>query len=116
MSTVEDLAWRTSTRSSNGEKCVQVAPAHDDVMIRHSKPPENGAISFSYPAWARFLRQALDERDSANGVATISQVGSDTLVRSVHGDVTLLFDHGEWTAFQRGAMAGEFDFTAVLTH
>lgn len=115
MSAVEDLPWRTSTRSSNGEKCVQVAPTHDDVMIRHSKRPQDGAISFSPPAWARFVFEALNEHGPANGVATISRVGPDTLVRSVHDDVTLLFDHEEWTAFLQGATHGEFDFGPALS-
>ena len=113
MSTIDHLAWRTSTRSSDGEKCVEVAPTPRGVVIRHSKHPHDGTITFPYPEWSRFLREALDHPGEANSVVTIATSGPDTLVCSVHGEVTLRFDHEQWTAFRHGAMAGEFDFTAA---
>lgn len=105
------LAWRTSTRSSNGENCVEVAPAADGVVIRHSKHPAAGTITFPYGAWAAFIRDASEDRPtSANGVAVITKIGSGTLVRSLATEVELRFDEGEWSAFLAGAADGEFDF------
>lgn len=110
MSTAEPLAWRTSTRSSNGEACVEVAPAAAGVTIRHSKRPADGTITFSRSAWAEFLRESLGRPAGANGAAVIRRLGADTLVRSVRDDVELRFDHDEWSAFLAGAASDEFDF------
>ncbi|MDQ1527550.1 MAG: hypothetical protein QOG18_2163, partial [Microbacteriaceae bacterium] len=51
MTTADHLAWRISSRSSNGENCVEVAPAADGVVIRHSKHPSAGTITFPGSAW-----------------------------------------------------------------
>ncbi|WP_245533541.1 DUF397 domain-containing protein [Actinoalloteichus spitiensis] len=109
------LAWRTSTRSSNGENCVEVAPVADGVVIRHSKNPAVGTISFPCDAWTAFIRDASEEgRASANGVASITRIGTDTLVRSLITEVELRFDEDEWSAFLAGVANGEFDFTNQL--
>lgn len=114
MTTADRLAWRTSSRSSNGEKCVEVAPAKDGVVMRHSKHPEAGTITFSTAAWSVFVREACEELASASGVVTVTGSGTDTVVRSLHTDVELRFDEGEWSAFVAGAVDGEFDFTTTL--
>jgi hypothetical protein len=114
MTTADRLAWRTSSRSSNGEKCVEVAPAADGVVIRHSKHPAAGTIPFPFAAWATFVREARDGLTTTNGVATITKIGTDTLVTSIHTDVELRFDADEWSAFVAGAADGEFDFTGHL--
>jgi hypothetical protein len=114
MTTADRLVWRTSSRSSNGENCVEVASAAEGVVIRHSKCPAAGAIPFPFPAWAAFVREARDGLASTNGVATIAMIGTDTLVRSLITDVELRFDEGEWSAFVAGAADGEFDFTGDL--
>ncbi|HEX7662689.1 MAG TPA: DUF397 domain-containing protein [Pseudonocardiaceae bacterium] len=106
----DDLAWRTASYSGAGENCVEVAPAADGVVIRHSKHPGAGTIAFSYDAWADFLRDA-SEGGTTNGVAAIVAVGADTVVRSLTGAVELRFDDGEWSAFRAGVADGEFDFT-----
>lgn len=112
MTTADRLAWRTSSRSSNGENCVEVAPAVDGVVIRHSKHPAAGTITFPYPAWAAFVRDASDDvPTSANGFAAITKIGTDTLVKSLTTGVELRFDDGEWSAFLAGVADGEFDFT-----
>lgn len=49
-----------------------------------------------------------------DGVATITKIGTDTLVRSLHTAVELRFDADEWSAFIAGATDGEFDFTSQL--
>src|SRR5450432_4121850 len=100
MTSADHLAWRTSARSSNGENCVEVTPTSDGAIIRHSKHPTAGTISFSRPAWAAFLQDAHEVGStSANGVAVITHAGTDTWVRSLSTDVELCFDEGEWSAF-----------------
>ncbi len=115
MTTADRLAWRTSSRSSNNEACVEVAPASDGVVIRHSKHPAAGTIAFTVPAWTAFVREARDGLPSANQVATIVKIGTDTIVRSLHTDVELCFDEAEWSAFIAGVADGEFDFADQLT-
>ncbi|MGH3614538.1 MAG: DUF397 domain-containing protein [Pseudonocardia sp.] len=114
MTTTDRLAWRTSSRSSNGEACVEVAPAPGGVVLRHSKHPAAGTITFPFPAWAAFTREACESLPATNGVAAVATVGTDTLVRSLRTDVTLCFDHAEWSAFVAGVADGEFDFTDHL--
>jgi hypothetical protein len=114
MTLADRLAWRTSTRSSNGENCVEVAPTADGAIIRHSKHRDLGTITFSRPAWEAFVREARDGLTPANGVATITKVGTDTLVKSLVTEIELRFDDGEWSAFLAGATAGEFDFDGRL--
>jgi hypothetical protein len=115
MSTVDHPPWRTSSYTNAGEACVEVAPVTDCVLVRHSKHPGAGTIEFTLPAWAAFVREAIEDQPSANGAVTVATIGTDTLVRSLHTDVDLLFDHGEWTAFVAGARDGEFDFSPELT-
>lgn len=114
MTTVDGLAWRTSSRSGAGENCVEVAPVPGGVVLRHSKHPEAGTITFPFPAWAAFTREAHERLPATNGVAAIVTVGTDTLVRSLRTGVELCFDHAEWSAFVAGAADGEFDFTDHL--
>lgn len=109
---VEVAPWRTSSYSPNGgENCVEVAPVPDRVLVRHSKHPDAGTIEFTLPAWSAFVRETVEDQSSANGVVVVSPIGTDTLVRSLHSDVELRFDEGEWAAFVAGARDGEFDFS-----
>ena len=114
MTAVDRLAWRTSTRSSNGENCVEVSPTEDGVVVRHSKHPDAGTIAFSLVAWAAFVRDARAGAVDANGAAAITRIGTDTLVTSLATGVELRFDQGEWSAFLAGAADGEFDFADHL--
>lgn len=108
---LDPRAWRTASYSSNGEKCVDVAPVPGHVDLRHSKQHDAGEISFPLAAWQEFLAD-VRRGSSANPVATITADGTDTLLR--HAEVELRFDSGEWTAFQAGVADGEFDFTRGL--
>lgn len=110
MTTAHNLAWRTSSRSSNGEKCVEVAPTTDGVVIRHSKHPEAGTIEFSRLAWQAFIEEARGNLSTSNGTAEINRSGTDTIVKSLTSPVQLHFDAAEWTAFVAGASDGEFSF------
>ncbi|MGH3620577.1 MAG: DUF397 domain-containing protein [Sciscionella sp.] len=107
--------WRKSSYSTGTGNCVEVAPAADGVTIRHSKHPTAGTIAFPHHAWAAFVRAAAEDLTSTNGVATITRIGTDTLVTSLVTDVELRFDAGEWSAFVAGAVNGEFDFTGEFT-
>jgi hypothetical protein len=102
------LAWRTSSRSSNGEQCVEVAPTADAVLVRHSKHPADGTIAFSFPAWEEFLRAVLD-----GPAASVDTDGTDTLVSSPDNGVVLRFDEGEWHAFLAGVRNREFDLEVL---
>lgn len=110
MTSTSRPAWRTSTRSSNGEKCVEVAPCTGGVIMRDSKHPDNGTIVFPHAAWAAFLREACGQSVPTNGIATIAKIGEDTLVEAWHPSVRLRFNVDEWDAFLAGAADGEFDF------
>lgn len=111
MTTADHLAWRTSSRSSNGENCVEVAPTAYGVMIRHSKHPGAGTITFPFVGWTTFVQEARSDEVNTNGVAVITKIGTDTVVKSYRTGIELRFDTGEWSAFLAGAADGEFDFT-----
>lgn len=51
--------WRTSSYSSNGENCVEVAVVPERMLVRDSKCPEAGMIEFTSPAWSAFIRVAV---------------------------------------------------------
>src|SRR3954464_2665014 len=114
MTTADRLAWRISNRSSNGVNGAEVAPAAVGVVIRHSKRPSAGTITFPGSTWKAFVHGAVDGEANTNGVATITKIGTDTLVTSLHTTVALRFDAEEWSAFLAGAADGEFDFTSQL--
>ncbi|MGH3819177.1 MAG: DUF397 domain-containing protein, partial [Pseudonocardiaceae bacterium] len=103
MTTADRLAWRISSHSSDGENCVEVAPAADGVVIRPSKHPSAGTITFPGFAWRAFVDDARDGVANTNGVATITKIGIDTLVTSLHTTVALRVDAEEWSAFLAGA-------------
>ena len=63
--------WRTSSYSSGTGTCVEVAPAADGVLVRHSKHPDAGTILFSYPAWAAFVAGVADGEFDLNPPATV---------------------------------------------
>ena len=108
-------AWRKSSYSTATGSCVEVAPTAEGAVIRHSKHPSAGTITFPNRDWAAFVRDALDGHTSSNEVATIITVGTDTLVTSLRTNIELRFDEGEWSAFLAGATAGEFTFPHKLT-
>ncbi len=104
--------WRKSSYSTATGNCVEVAPVVDGVVMRHSKHPTAGTIAFPLPAWTAFVGEALEAGPAGpNEVATITRIGTDTVVRSPVTAVELCFDDGEWAAFVAGAADGEFDFT-----
>lgn len=113
MTSTDRPCWRTSSYSSNGESCVELAPTSSCVLLRHSKHPDAGTISFTRASWATFVHEARNDLPSANTAATIAHVGSDMLVTALTEDVELRFDADEWAAFIAGATDGEFDFVEI---
>ncbi|MEU9077665.1 DUF397 domain-containing protein [Kitasatospora sp. NPDC048538] len=56
--TASDPVWFTSSYSSNGGECVEVAgnlTAADAVPVRDSKNPNGPALVFPVEAWADFV-------------------------------------------------------------
>lgn len=53
------VAWRVSTRSSNGGgQCVEVGPLSDGtgrVAVRHGRHRDGTAFVYSRPEWGAFL-------------------------------------------------------------
>jgi Domain of unknown function (DUF397) len=48
--------WRTSSYTSNGEACVEIAPTADAVLVRDTKNAGTGpTLRISHPGWAAFL-------------------------------------------------------------
>jgi hypothetical protein len=47
--------WRTSSYTSNGESCVEVAPTADAVLVRDTKDAGTGPIlHFTQAGWTAF--------------------------------------------------------------
>ncbi|MBF6100164.1 DUF397 domain-containing protein [Nocardia cyriacigeorgica] len=120
MSTDDRLAWRTSSYSSNGEACVEVAPAarraggaaesgDHEVYVRHSKRPDAGTIAFTASDWTALIGQVRAGSFDLTGGVTVQKDGTETILHARDTGVTLRFDQDEWEAFIAGADAGEFD-------
>jgi hypothetical protein len=53
--TMRDAAWRTSSYSTSGNQCVEVAPlAGGQVAVRDSVDRDGGVQVHSQRAWAAF--------------------------------------------------------------
>lgn len=50
----DHLTWRTSSYSSNGANCVEVAVTAVAVHARDSKDPAGPKLNFGTAGWARF--------------------------------------------------------------
>ncbi len=51
----DGIVWRTSSYSSNGDACVEVAPAPEGVLVRDSKDRDGPALAVPTAAWQAFL-------------------------------------------------------------
>ncbi|MBB6171251.1 hypothetical protein HNR23_001311 [Nocardiopsis mwathae] len=45
---------RTSSYSGGGKECVEIAQAARASLVRDSKHPERGHLSFGFPEWEAF--------------------------------------------------------------
>ncbi|MEU2037859.1 DUF397 domain-containing protein [Nocardia niwae] len=107
--------WFTSTRSNNGNQCVEVRFAGDAVLIRDSKfrrnpanrPAEEPVITVTGAEWTAFL-DAVRTRGRSNGELS-AHPAADGHIALRHGGTTLTYTPAEWDAFLLGAHDGEFD-------
>ncbi|WP_378735230.1 DUF397 domain-containing protein [Nocardia brasiliensis] len=111
--------WFTSTRSNNGNQCVEVRFDGDAVLIRDSKyrrnpanrPADEPVITVTAHEWSTFL-DALRRRERTPGALTAHPAADDhTTLR--HGDTVLDYTPQEWDAFLLGVRDGEFDRIAL---
>ena len=106
--------WFTSSRSNNGNQCVEVRFDGDAVLIRDSKyrrnpanrPAEEPIITVTASLWTSFINLLNSGRSHNELIAQTCADGSATLR---HGDTTLSYTPEEWDAFIAGARDGEFD-------
>jgi hypothetical protein len=52
--------WRTSSRSTGGNECVEVAQTRESCLVRDSKQPADTWLSVGRHAWAGFTRRIKD--------------------------------------------------------
>lgn len=118
--------WFTSSRSNNGNQCVEVRFDGEAVLIRDSKyrrnpanrPADEPIITVTASEWTTFLEHLTTRRTPAvaGGARTLlayTAPAGDATLR--HGDTTLTYTPAEWDAFLAGVRAGEFDRTALVT-
>lgn len=106
--------WFTSSRSNNGNQCVEVRFDGDAVLIRDSKYRRNPAnrtaeepiITVTASLWTSFINLLNSGRSHNELIVQTCADGSATLR---HGDITLSYTPEEWDAFIAGVRAGEFD-------
>ncbi|WP_459963228.1 DUF397 domain-containing protein [Nocardia sp. IFM 10818] len=114
----ESTGWFTSTRTNNGNQCVEVRFDGDAVLIRDSKyrrnpehrPEAEPIITVSASEWMSFLALVLGRNDAAaptGDLTTHTAPDGHTALR--HREITLVYTPGEWSAFLAGARDGEFD-------
>ncbi|WP_218020908.1 M13-type metalloendopeptidase [Nocardia crassostreae] len=111
----ESTGWFTSTRTNNGNQCVEVRFDGDAVLIRDSKyrrnpehrPEAEPIITVSASEWMSFLALVLGRNDAAaptGDLTTHPAPDGHTALR--HGEITLVYTPGEWRAFLAGAGGG----------
>ncbi len=107
--------WFRSTRSNNGNQCVEIRFDGDAVLIRDSKYRRNPAnrradepvITVTAAEWMDFLGAVRSGRPAVGVLTTHSAPGDHTAVRC--GKIDLVYTPGEWDAFRAGSRDGEFD-------
>ncbi|HLS77197.1 MAG TPA: DUF397 domain-containing protein [Nocardia sp.] len=108
--------WFTSSRSNNGNQCVEVMFDVAAVWIRDSKfrsgsegapaaPAAQPVIALSPAEWDELIA-CLREGRTVPGLVTETQAGAVELRR---GRTVLSFTRPEWDAFLAGVADGEFD-------
>ncbi|MFJ4655971.1 DUF397 domain-containing protein [Nocardia sp. NPDC088792] len=115
----ESTGWFTSTRTNNGNQCVEVRFDGASVLIRDSKyrrNPENRlesepVITVTASEWMSFLGTLPDRRSARTALTAHTRLDGHTELR--HAEITLVYTPGEWAAFTAGARDGEFDRVPV---
>ncbi|WP_067826403.1 DUF397 domain-containing protein [Nocardia inohanensis] len=115
----ESTGWFTSTRTNNGNQCVEVRFDGAVVLIRDSKfrrDPERRletepVITVTAPEWMSFLGVVLG--CGTDPVDLTARLRPDGHTELRHGEITLVYTPGEWDAFLAGAQDGEFNRVPV---
>lgn len=55
MSHITHPTWRKSSFSANGSNCVEVADAGHAILLRDSKHPEQGHLTFTATEMSAFI-------------------------------------------------------------
>ncbi|WP_040800147.1 DUF397 domain-containing protein [Nocardia higoensis] len=105
--------WFTSSRSNNGNQCVEVKFDADAVWIRDSKYRRGAAgesaaqpvLAVSVKVWDDLVAR-LRAGDAVPELITENAAGGVELRR---GGTVLSFTRAEWDAFLAGVADGEFD-------
>ncbi len=113
--------WFTSTRTNNGNQCVEVRFDGAAVSIRDSKyrrnpanrPEREPVITVDALIWMEFLAELAGRGDCSPHLRTRPDRDGGTVLR--HDTVELRFTAGEWFAFTAGVRDGEFDRIPVTT-
>lgn len=116
----DSTGWFTSTRTNNGNQCVEVRFDGAVVLIRDSKfrrDPERRhepepVITVTAPEWMSFLGVVLGCGTDPVDLTARTRPDGHTVLR--HGETTLVYTPGEWDAFLAGARDGEFDRIPVF--
>ncbi len=59
----DHLTWRKSSYSGgSGSDCVEVAPRPGGLLVRDSKDPSGGVLSFPAAAWSAFAEDVRNGR------------------------------------------------------
>ncbi|WP_460697098.1 DUF397 domain-containing protein [Nocardia thraciensis] len=111
----ETTGWFTSTRTNNGNQCVEVRFDGDAVLIRDSKfrrnpahrPEDEPVITVTASEWMSFLDVVRGRGDATTPLAAETAAAGETSLRC--GDTVLTYTAGEWSAFVAGVREGEFD-------
>lgn len=52
--------WRTPSRSTGGQECVEVAQAQANCLVRDSKNPDGTRLAIGRQAWTAFTGAIKD--------------------------------------------------------
>ncbi|NNH73901.1 DUF397 domain-containing protein [Nocardia uniformis] len=115
----EYTGWFTSSRTNNGNQCVEVRFDGDAVLIRDSKyrrdpahrPDEEPIITVSTHEWTHFIDFVTGRATTPPTLTCHTTRDGSTTLR--HREITLVYTPGEWKAFVAGARDGEFDRIAL---
>ncbi|WP_405178909.1 DUF397 domain-containing protein [Nocardia sp. NBC_01377] len=109
--------WFTSSRSNNGNQCVEVRFVGDVVSVRDSKYRRDPAallcdepiITVTATEWTSFLTVLASGGSAYGPTALTALTTSDGATSLRHGEITLTYTPEEWDAFIAGVRDGEFD-------
>ncbi|WP_405159766.1 DUF397 domain-containing protein [Nocardia sp. NBC_01499] len=112
-------AWFRSTRSNNGNQCVEVRFDGDAVLVRDSKYRRDPAncladepiITVTAREWTLFLDTLRASGRTPGALTAHTAADGNTMLR--HGTTVLGYTPQEWNAFLLGVRDGEFDRIAL---